>query len=164
MTPADKTIWVHCASLGEFEQGRPVIELIKEKVPGYRIVVTFFSPSGYEIRKNWPGADLICYLPADTRGNAVKFIEIVKPSFVLFVKYEFWNNYITELNKREIPLFLISAIFRPDQHFFKWYGSFFRNILKKFTHIFVQDDRSLELLEEDWYSDVSVSGIPGLTG
>jgi 3-deoxy-D-manno-octulosonic-acid transferase len=156
--PGDKTIWVHCASLGEFEQGRPVIELIKEKAPEYRILVTFFSPSGYEIRKNWAGADHICYLPPDTNGNAMKFIEIVKPSFVLFIKYEFWNNYISELNKRKIPLFLISAIFRTDQPFFRWYGSFFRNMLRKFTHIFVQDDRSQELLKKIGITEVSVSG------
>lgn len=156
--PEDKSIWVHCASLGEFEQGRPVIELMRERAPGFKIVLTFFSPSGYEIRKNWPGADQICYLPADTPGNASKFIEIIRPVYVLFIKYEFWNNYISELNKRKIPLFLISAIFRSDQHFFKWYGRFFMNMLNKFTHIFVQDDRSLEILKESGLTAVSVSG------
>jgi 3-deoxy-D-manno-octulosonic-acid transferase len=155
---ADKHIWVHCASLGEFEQGRPLIERIKETAPDYKIVLTFFSPSGFELRKNWPIADYIFYLPADTTSNASGFIEIIRPSMVLFVKYEFWNNYISEISRRNIPLYLVSGIFRPDQHFFKWYGRFFRNMLKKFTHIFVQDDRSVELLESIGIQNVSISG------
>jgi 3-deoxy-D-manno-octulosonic-acid transferase len=154
----EKTVWIHCASLGEFEQGRPVIEAIKKRAPEYKILVTFFSPSGYEIRKNWTGADNICYLPADTPKNARKFIEIVNPTMVLFIKYEFWNNYISELYRKEIPLYLVSGIFRSDQHFFKWYGSFFRNILRRFSHVFVQDTKSLNLLFNIGLTDVSVSG------
>jgi 3-deoxy-D-manno-octulosonic-acid transferase len=154
----DKWIWIHCASLGEFEQGRPLIEMIKEKEPGYKIILTFFSPSGYELRKDWPLADVICYLPADTPGNAFDFIEISKPEMVLFIKYEFWNNYISELDRRNIPLYLVSGIFRPGQHFFKWYGGFFRGMLKKFTHIFLQDDRSFDLLKGAGIQNISVTG------
>jgi 3-deoxy-D-manno-octulosonic-acid transferase len=154
----ENTIWIHCASLGEFEQGRPVIERIKDKAPDIKIVLTFFSPSGYEIRKNYKLADYICYLPADLPGNASEFISIIKPSVAIFVKYEFWNNYISELSKRNIPLYLVSGIFRLDQHFFRWYGGFFRNILKKFTHIFVQDNRSLDLLHDIGIHNVTVAG------
>ena len=125
-----KTIWIHCASLGEFEQGRPVIEMIKEKSPDIKIILTFFSPSGYEIMKNYKFADCISYLPADTPGNSSEFMSIIKPFLVIFVKYEFWNNYISELSKRDIPLYLVSGIFITDHHFFKWYGGFFRKILK----------------------------------
>jgi 3-deoxy-D-manno-octulosonic-acid transferase len=156
--PGDKTIWFHCSSLGEFEQGRPLIEMIKEKAPDYKIVLTFFSPSGYEIRKDYKLADYICYLPSDTPGNASEFISIVNPSFVIFVKYEFWNNYITGLKERNIPLYLVSGIFRPDQHFFRWYGGFFRNILKCFTHIFVQDDRSQKLLHSIGIQNITIAG------
>jgi 3-deoxy-D-manno-octulosonic-acid transferase len=154
----ENTIWFHCASLGEFEQGRPVIERIKDKAPDIKIVLTFFSPSGYEISKNYKLADYICYLPADTPGNASEFISIIKPSVAIFVKYEFWNNYISELSERNISLYLVSGIFRPDQHFFRWYGGFFRNILNKFTHIFVQDNRSLDLLQGIGIHNVSVAG------
>jgi 3-deoxy-D-manno-octulosonic-acid transferase len=142
----DRTIWIHCASLGEFEQGRPVIEEIKKKEPALKIVLTFFSPSGYEIRKNYSNADCIIYLPADSRRNAEKFIDLIKPEFVIFVKYEFWNNYITRLYEKKIPLYLVSGIFREEQHFFKWYGSFFREMLRKFDKLFVQDTKSFELL------------------
>jgi 3-deoxy-D-manno-octulosonic-acid transferase len=158
INPEEKRIWIHCASLGEFEQGRPLIEMIKEKAPEYKILLTFFSPSGYELMKNWTVDDIICYLPADTPRNAVNFIEIIRPSMVLFVKYEFWNNYISELSWREIPLYLVSGIFRPGQHFFKWYGGFFRNILKKFTHIFLQDNRSFDLLKSIGIRNISVTG------
>lgn len=144
--PGDHNIWIHCASLGEFEQGRPVIEAIKKERPELKIILTFFSPSGYEIRKNYPIADCISYLPSDSPGNARKFISLVNPEFVIFVKYEFWNNYISVLYNKNIPLYLISAIFRPGQHFFKWYGSFFRNMLKRFKVIFVQDRGSYDLL------------------
>ena len=154
----ETTIWFHCASLGEFEQGRPVIEMIKEEAPDTKIVLTFFSPSGYEVRKNYKLADYICYLPPDTPGNAKKFISIIKPSIAIFIKYEFWNNFISEVRKKDIPLYLVSGIFRPDQHFFKWYGSFFRNILKKFTHIFVQDNRSLKLLHGIGIENVTIAG------
>jgi 3-deoxy-D-manno-octulosonic-acid transferase len=146
VNPAERNIWIHCASLGEFEQGRPLIEEIRLTHPEFRIVLTFFSPSGYEIRKNYPEADCIVYLPADYPGNARKFIELVSPEFVIFVKYEFWNNYITELYRKNIPLYLVSGIFRPGQHFFKWYGSFFRAMLGKFKEIFVQDNQSMDLL------------------
>ena len=153
-----KTIWIHCASLGEFEQGRPVIESLKAKYSEYFIVLTFFSPSGFEIRKNYNKADYIFYLPADTPSNAKKFIDIINPEFVIFVKYEFWNNYISELYKRNIPLYLISAIFRQEQHFFKWYGAFFRSILKKVTMFFVQDEVSLDLLFTIGVKNVIVAG------
>ena len=146
LQPGDRVIWMHCASLGEFEQGRPVIEAIKKEMPAFKIILTFFSPSGYEIRKNYSNADCISYLPLDTPGNAAKFIDIVNPEFVIFVKYEFWNNYISALYRNNIPLYLISGIFRPGQHFFKWYGSFFRGMLRKFEKIFVQDQRSFDLL------------------
>ena len=156
--PGDRTIWIHCASLGEFEQGRPVIESIKNEMPELKIVLTFFSPSGYEIRKNYPHADCIVYLPSDTPGNASKFVRLINPEFVIFVKYEFWNNYISSLFKNNVPLYLISSIFRTDQHFFKWYGSFFRGILKKFRKIFVQDELSLELLSGIGLENVSLAG------
>jgi 3-deoxy-D-manno-octulosonic-acid transferase len=156
--PGDSVIWIHCASLGEFEQGRPVIEAIKKEKPGFKILLTFFSPSGYEIRKNYNNADCISYLPADTPGNASKFIGLVKPEFVIFVKYEFWNNYISALYRNKIPLYLISGIFRPGQHFFKWWGSFFRGMLMKFEKIFVQDQRSLDLLLGIGIKKVSLAG------
>jgi 3-deoxy-D-manno-octulosonic-acid transferase len=144
--PGARYIWVHCSSLGEFEQGRPLIEEISRLHPEYRIILTFFSPSGYEIRKDYSGVNCVEYLPADFRGNARKFIEIVNPEFVIFVKYEFWNNYLTELHRKRVPLYLVSGLFRPDQHFFKWYGGFFRSMLKRFEKIFVQDQASLDLL------------------
>lgn len=151
-------IWIHCASLGEFEQGRPLIEAIRKIRPEFRIILTFFSSSGFEIRKNYSGADYVCYLPVDTPGNAGKFISIVNPAAAIFVKYEFWNNYISIINSKKIPLYLVSAIFRPGQHFFKWYGSFFRKILFRFSHIFVQDQPSMELLRQLGIENVSVAG------
>ena len=154
----DKVIWVHCASLGEFEQARPVIEKIRSEKPEYRFLVTFFSPSGYEIRKDWPFADYICYLPSDTRINAEKFIKIVNPSVVLFIKYEFWNNFISVLHKNGVPVYLVSGIFRPGQHFFKWYGGFFREMLGKYTSIFVQDSASVEILAQIGIRNVILSG------
>ena len=156
--PEDRTVWIHCASLGEFEQGRPVIEAIKKEMPEFKIVLTFFSPSGYEIGKNYPNADCISYLPADSPVNAEKFISLVNPEFAIFVKYEFWNNYISVLYKNNIPLYLISAIFRPGQHFFKWYGSFFREMLNKFKRIFVQDQQSLDLLSDIGMENISLAG------
>jgi len=156
--PEDRKVWIHCASLGEFEQGRPVIEAIKRDHPEVKIILTFFSPSGYEIRKNYPEADCIIYLPADSPGNAREFINLVMPEFVIFVKYEFWNNYISVLYKNNIPLYLISGIFRPGQHFFKWYGSFFRDMLRKFKRIFVQDQKSMDLLIGIGLKNVSLSG------
>ena len=153
-----KYIWIHCASLGEFEQGRPVIEEIKKRNPQYKIILTFFSPSGYEIRKNYQHADIICYLPADTPGNAIRFISLINPELVIFVKYEFWNNYISALSRKQIKVYLISGIFRKDQHFFKWYGAFFRRILQKFAWIFVQDHGSLDLLHGIGLEDCSLAG------
>jgi 3-deoxy-D-manno-octulosonic-acid transferase len=158
LEPGDRNIWVHCASLGEFEQGRPVIEAIKKDFPHYKIILTFFSPSGFEIRKNYANADCICYLPADTLQNAEKFIGLVKPEMAIFVKYEFWNNYISFLHENKIPLYLVSGIFRSGQHFFKWYGSFFRNILMKFEKIFVQDQVSFDLLSGLGIRNVVLAG------
>ena len=156
--PASKLAWFHCASLGEFEQGRPVIEKFKETSPDYKILLTFFSPSGYEVRKNYAEADCICYLPSDTPSNARDFIEYFNPSIAFFVKYEFWYNYLRILHEKQIPVISFSAIFRPNQIFFKWYGDFHRNILKYFTHIFVQNKQSLELLQSIGIQKVSVGG------
>lgn len=153
-----KTAWFHCASLGEFEQGRPVIERFKQTFPAYVIVLTFFSPSGYEVRKNYTGADFICYLPSDTPSNARDFIEKINPSIAFFVKYEFWYNYLTILHKKQIPVISFSAIFRPNQIFFKWYGEFHRNILTNFDHIFVQNQASFILLQNIGIQNVTVGG------
>ena len=156
--PDNKNIWIHCASLGEFEQGRPLIEAIKKARPEFKIVLTFFSPSGYEVRKNYSVADHVCYLPADTPGNARKFISLVNPAAVIFVKYEFWDNYTSAIKKNGIPLYLISGIFRVNHHFFRWYGGFFRKILFRFSHIFVQDKQSMDLLKRTGIENVSVAG------
>jgi 3-deoxy-D-manno-octulosonic-acid transferase len=153
-------VWIHCASLGEFEQGRPLIETIKKQYPTYQIFLTFFSPSGYEIRKKYELADYVFYLPADTRRNAKKMIELVNPEIVFFVKYEFWFNYIEELKKRSIPLYLVSAIFRKDQLFFKnlpW-GKWYRKMLFGFKHFFVQDEQSVELLSSLGLQNVTKAG------
>jgi 3-deoxy-D-manno-octulosonic-acid transferase len=158
VSPGDKNIWIHCASLGEFEQGRPVIELFRKEKPGFKIVLTFFSSSGYEIRKNYGLADYVCYLPADTPGNSKKFISILNPALVIFVKYEFWNNYISAISAEKIPLYLISGIFRPEQPFFKWYGVFFRRMLFRFSHIFVQDEQSCSLLARIGIDDLTKAG------
>ena len=133
-----KIIWFHCASLGEFEQGRPVIEKLKSMYPQKKILLTFFSPSGYEVRKNYELADFIFYLPIDSPGNAKKFIQIIKPDMVFFIKYEFWFNYLRQLRKNNIPVFIISAIFRKNQHFFRSYGSWFKKQLCSFTYWSVQ--------------------------
>lgn len=153
-----KLAWFHCASLGEFEQGRPVMEAFRKIHPEYIILLTFFSPSGYEIRKAYTGADLVFYLPLDTRKNAARFIGLVKPDVAFFVKYEFWFNFLELLHEKKIKTFLISAIFRGDQHFFKWYGSWSRSILRDFTHIFVQNNYSHELLSFVGVENVTVSG------
>ena len=150
--------WFHCASLGEFEQGRPVIEAMREQMPGYKILLTFFSPSGYEVRKNYKGADYIYYLPLDTPGNARRFIEITRPGIVFFVKYEFWHNYILALRRNDIPVVSFSAIFRDNQLFFKPWGGFYRNILHNISHIFVQNKASLELLKTINVTRTSVAG------
>lgn len=139
-------IWMHCASLGEFEQGRPVLEGLQKQYPNYRILLTFFSPSGYEVHKNYAGADYVFYLPMDSAENARKFLKITNPSIAIFVKYEFWHYYLTELKKLQMPTLLIAGIFRKDQLFFKWYGSFYKNLLSRFTAFFVQDKSSESLL------------------
>jgi 3-deoxy-D-manno-octulosonic-acid transferase len=151
-------IWIHCASLGEFEQGRPLIEKLKEEFPTFKILLTFFSPSGYEVRKNYSRADYIFYLPWDTRDNASRFIEVSKPKLVLFVKYEFWYHYATQLKQRAIPLLSVSAIFRHDQFFFKSPGQFYRNTLRHFNHFFVQNDESVRLLKSIGITNVTRAG------
>ncbi len=154
----DKIAWFHAASLGEFEQGRPVIEAFRQHFPGYKILLTFFSPSGYEIRKNYEGADYIFYLPIDTKRNAKRFIEIVNPEIAVFIKYEFWFNYLKELYKNDIPVIVISAIFRKEQHFFKWYGGWFGKMLKTITCFFVQNENSKKLLNSIGIENITVSG------
>ena len=156
--PNANIIWFHCSSLGEFEQGRPVIESIKEREPGYKILLTFFSPSGYEVRKDYEVADYIFYLPVDTKKNAEKFIRLVNPQKVVFVKYEFWYHYLHTLSGKNIPVYLISSNFRPNQIFFQRHGEFFRQILRKFTHLFVQNLRSQELLSAIHIEHVTVAG------
>ena len=151
-------VWFHCASLGEFEQGRPVIEEYKRKNPGVYVLLTFFSPSGFEVRKNYEGADSVFYLPLDFRKNAVRFINIVKPRLVVFVKYEFWLNYLQQLWLKEIPVFLISANFRRNLWFFKWYGKSFRKIFSFYTHLYVQNNSSVSILSEFGISNVSLAG------
>ncbi|MGN6616600.1 MAG: 3-deoxy-D-manno-octulosonic acid transferase [Ilyomonas sp.] len=151
-------VWVHCASLGEFEQGRPVIEKLRLLYPEHKILLTFFSPSGYEVRKNYEKADWIFYLPFDTKKNAKKFLVIVNPSLILFVKYEFWYNYLTISKQKQIPLLLISGIFRKDQPFFKWYGDLHREMLRCFTHLFVQTEDAALLLRSIQINNISISG------
>lgn len=158
IVPNSHYVWFHAASLGEFEQGRPVIEQLKKEQPSTKILLTFFSPSGYEIRKNYSGADIVCYLPLDTKKNALRFIKLVHPSKVVFVKYEFWPNFLQALQQSAVPVFSISAIFRPKQIFFKWYGSWYKKLLTKFSHIFVQDKKSHDLLLSNGISNVSVAG------
>ena len=153
-----KYIWFHASSLGEFEQGRPLIEKIKAEHPEYKILLTFFSPSGYEVRKNNGGADVVCYLPFDTPYRVKKFLDLSKPVMAIFIKYEFWDNYLSELKRRNIPVYIVSAIFRKEQLFFKWYGGMYRKVLSYFTHIFVQDDASRELLSKYGVTNVSVFG------
>lgn len=154
----DKTIWFHAASLGEYEQGLPVIEKIKIQYPNHKIVVTFFSPSGYEVRKNNTVADVTVYLPLDTQSNAQKFVEAIHPEMAFFIKYEYWPNYLNELQKRHIKTYLISGIFREKQAFFKWYGGFYRNALKTFDYFFVQNDSSKKLIQDIGFQNVTVSG------
>ncbi len=154
----ERRMWIHAASLGEFEQGRPVIEEIKKQSPHLKIVLTFFSPSGYEIRKDYPHVDYVFYLPLDTSANAKKFINLLKPEFVIFIKYEFWPNFLNTLKNRRIPTFLISAIFRKDQVFFHWYGKWYRKILESFTWFFVQNEESKTLLNQIGYQNITISG------
>jgi len=151
-------VWFHSASLGEFEQGRPVIEAFKLKYPEYKIVLTFFSPSGYEIRKNYEGVDYVFYLPVDTKRNAKAFIRLIDPKMVFFIKYEFWYHYLNQLRKKEIPTYIFSTIFRPKQMFFKPYGGLYRKILMAFTHFFVQNEESMKLLKGIGFENVSLAG------
>ena len=155
---SNKTIWFHAASLGEYEQGLPVIEKIKEKFPSHKIVLTFFSPSGYEVRKNNTVADATVYLPMDTKRNAQKFLKLVHPEMAFFIKYEYWPNYLNQLKKENTPTYLISGIFRENQLFFKWYGQFYRNALNSFSYFFVQNEASKKLLVQLGKTNVAVSG------
>ncbi len=153
-----KYVWFHAASLGEFEQGRPVIEQLKKENPDTNILLTFFSPSGYEIRKNYTGADVICYLALDTRKNAKRFLKSIQIAKAIFIKYEFWPNFLMALRKDNIPVYSISAIFRPEQVFFKWYGGWYKGLLKSFYQIFVQDTESMHLLEHNGIDNVTIAG------
>jgi 3-deoxy-D-manno-octulosonic-acid transferase len=154
-----KLVWMHCASLGEFEQGRPLLEMIRKQYPDTRILLTFFSPSGYEVRKNYSGADHVAYLPMDSKKTAREFLDMVQPSLVLWVKYEYWYYFLVELKKRSIPILLVSGIFRDDQPFFKWYGRLHRYMLESFSHFFVQTTDSKALLEKIGFAkNVTVSG------
>jgi len=156
--PGRKLAWFHCASLGEFEQGRPIIETFRQQHPDYLILLTFYSPSGYEVRKAYTGADLILYLPLDTRQNVKRFVDTVKPDIAFYVKYEFWFNFLSYLQSKKIPTFLVSAVFRPEQHFFKGYAEWPRKILQGFTKIFVQNENSKELLQFIGIKNVEVCG------
>ncbi len=156
--PSAQYVWFHAASLGEFEQGRPLMEQLRRDHPEYKILLTFFSPSGYEVRKNYEGADIICYLPLDTITNARRFLRTIRPVMAFFIKYEFWYNYLHILKHRGVPVYSVSSIFRPDQVFFKWYGRQYGRVLHCFTHFFVQNEISKELLAKIGITDVSVVG------
>ena len=156
--PNAKYIWFHAASLGEFEQGRPLMERIRKDYPQYKILLTFYSPSGYEVRKNYEGADIICYMPVDTRLNAIRFLRLVRPVMAFFIKYEFWSNFLHILKYRNIPTYSVSSIFREDQVFFNWYGRNYAGVLKCFTRFFVQNEESKRLLEGIGITAVDVVG------
>ena len=156
--PNAKYVWFHAASLGEFEQGRPLMERLRQDHPEYKILLTFFSPSGYEVRKNYQGADIICYLPLDTPVNALRFLRLIRPVMAVFIKYEFWYNYLHILKHRNVPVYSVSSIFRKDQVFFKWYGRQYGRVLNCFTHFFVQNEQSRELLAKIGITDVTVVG------
>ncbi|MCY7408994.1 MAG: 3-deoxy-D-manno-octulosonic acid transferase, partial [Chitinophagales bacterium] len=158
MQAGETRVWFHCASVGEFEQGRPVMEAYRKNFPQHKIVLTFFSPSGFELRKNYCGADYIFYLPLDTKANAKKFISLIQPQLAVFVKYEFWKNHLLELQKQKVKTILISAVFRSNQIFFKWYGKEFLKLLKIFECIFLQDENSLQLLKNYGIENASVAG------
>lgn len=156
--PQAQYVWFHAASLGEFEQGRPLMERLRRDHPEYKILLTFFSPSGYEVRKNYEGADIVCYLPLDTVGNARRFLRAVRPVMAFFIKYEFWYNYLHILKHRGVPVYSVSSIFRPNQVFFRWYGRQYGRVLKCFTHFFVQNEQSRELLGTLGIHNVGVVG------
>ena len=156
--PQAQYIWFHAASLGEFEQGRPLMEQLRKEHPDYKILLTFFSPSGYEVRKNYEGADIICYLPLDTVTNARRFLRTIRPVMAFFIKYEFWYNYLHILKHRNVPVYSVSSIFRPDQIFFKWYGKQYAHVLKCFTHFYVQNQVSKDLLAGIGIHEVSIVG------
>ena len=156
--PGEHYVWFHAASLGEFEQGRPIMESLKNSHPEFKILLTFFSPSGYEVRKDYQGADIICYLPMDMSWNVKRFLDIVQPDCAIFIKYEFWMNYLLELKKRQIKTYIVSAIFRESQLFFRSYGGFYRRLLKSFTHLFVQNDESVRLLHFIGFDNVTKVG------
>ena len=158
INPGDAVIWIHCASLGEFEQGRPLIEELRRRLPEYKLLLTFFSPSGYELRKNYEGVDCVVYMPLDTRFNAWRFINLVKPEMVFFIKYDYWYYFLRTLRKKKIPVYLVSAKFRRDQVFFKWYGSWYRNVLRFFKLLFVQNEESRRLLGVIGIKNVVVAG------
>lgn len=155
---SDEVIWMHCASLGEFEQGRPVLEALRRQYPSKKLVLTFFSPSGYEVRKNYNGADLICYLPADTPRNAKRFISILRPQAALIIKYEYWANYFFECRKQNVPLFIVSGILRKDQRFFGSMNAFWKKVLDGVTHFFVQNNETQQLLASIGYTNVTIAG------
>lgn len=146
--PSARYLWFHAASLGEFEQGRPLMEEIRRLHPEYKLLLTFFSPSGYEVRKDYKGADVVCYLPLDTPRNVHRFMELARPCMAFFIKYEFWKNYLFALKDRNVPVYSVSSIFRPGQVFFRWYGRNYKEVLKCFTHLFVQNEESVRLLQE----------------
>lgn len=158
ISKTDKVIWIHAASLGEYEQGLPILEELKLNWPTYKIVLTFFSPSGFEVKKNTPAADVVCYLPMDTKQNVKAFLNAVHPQLAIFIKYEIWPNYLTSLKQRAIPILLISAIFKENQVYFKWYGSFMRKALSNFTHFFVQNESSKKLLNKLGHKNVTLAG------
>ena len=155
----EKTAWFHASSLGEFEQARPVLEGFHQQHPDYKICVTFFSPSGYEVRKDYPLADFVSYLPMDTPSNAARYVNLLRPTVVFFAKYDFWFNYLEQLHRREIPTYIFSAIFRPNQYFFKWYGVWFlKHLQRSFTHLFVQNEESVKLLQTHGVPQTSIAG------
>jgi len=158
LDPKASYIWFHAASLGEFEQGRPLMEKTRQEKPAHKILLTFFSPSGYEVRKDYPGADIVCYLPFDHYWNARKFLLTVKPVMAVFIKYEFWMNYLNQLKRLHIPTYIVSAVFRPSQVFFRWYGYRYRKILNNYDWFFVQDQPSLDLLKRFKHPNASIAG------
>jgi len=156
--PNARYVWFHAASLGEFEQGRPLMESLRKTHPEYKILLTFFSPSGYEVRKDYKGADIICYLPLDTPINAIRFLRLIRPEVAFFIKYEFWWNYLHILKHRHVPVYSVSSIFRPEQVFFRWYGYQYRCVLRCFTHFFVQNETSRDLLAKLGLTNITITG------